>query len=775
VTLTRGALIFLGYTLLAVLITHPLIWHLSTHVPHDVGDPLLSTYILWWNAHHLPLTADWWNAPFCWPATGTLALSDHRLGESLIASPLQWMGLGPLTAYNITLMLMFPLCATAAHWFAYTLTRRHDAALIAGLAYGFNPYRFGHTEHVELLASFGLPVALGALHHYLEDRRVTWIVLFGVALYLQALASSYYFLFFLVMLAMWIAWFVRRPQLYVVRGVAIAGVVIGIALLPIAIGYSRIHEQYHLARSLGDIVILSADVTSWVTGPELSWLWGWTSYLNEPEREVFPGLTIVVLVAIAVINAMRERGHSGGNRWSWILLGVAVVFAAIAASGFVFEAWKFGPVSLRKPFKPFSIAFYAGIGAVVCSSWVREAFRRRSVFAFYVLAAVGLLIFSLGPKPHLFQKQILYESPYAWLMRLTVFRDSVRVPARFAMLVILSLSAAGALGFARMMARRAAAAGSAVAMGLVAIVWAGLLADAWITPLPLEIPPAPWPAAVQTAGVGSFVELPLGDAMPDIAAMYRSMLNGVPTLNGASGYPPPHYGTLIAALDEMDSSFFDSFAVSKPMMVVVSRGAKDWDKRLAWLSADPRATRVFENGDNVWFKVQGRALAREVKACGGSGSGAGATAGAGASVIKIAALRDGKGGVDPAFASDGNDDTYWTTGESQQVGDALTIDLGQTARPCGVELMLGSRPPLYPRKLNIATSEDGVTWRDGGSERFAGEAVRSSLERPRKAVISVPLPDAPARFIRLRIEETQPKVGWLVSEITVNASAAAAR
>jgi hypothetical protein len=753
VTLTRGALIFFGYTLLALIVTHPLIWHLSTHVPHDVGDPLLSTYILWWNAHHVPLTAEWWNAPFCWPATGTLALSDHRLGESLIASPLQWMGLGPLTAYNITLILMFPLCATAAHWFAYTLTRRHDAAVIAGLAYGFNPYRFGHTEHVELLASFGLPVALGALHHYLEDRRVRWIVLFGVALYLQALASSYYFLFFLVMLAMWIAWFVRRPQLYVVRDVAIAGVAIGIGLLPIAIGYSRIHEQYHLARSLGDIVILSADLTSWVTGPALSAVWGWTSYLNEPERQVFPGLTILVLVAVSVIAAMRERGHSGGNRWSWILLGVAIVFTVIAASAMVFEAWRFGPLSLRKPFKPFSIAFYAGLAAMLWSSWVRDAFRRRSVLAFYVLAAIGLFVFSLGPKPHLFQKQILYESPYAWLMRLTVFRDSVRVPARFAMLVILSLSAAGALGFARLAARRASS-----AIGIFAIVCVGLLADAWITPIPLELPPAPWPAAVQTAGIGSFIELPIGDAMPDIAAMYRSMLNGVPTLNGASGYPPPHYGTLIAAFDEMDGAVFDAFAVTKPMLVVVSRGAEDWDKRLAWLNAQPGATRVFENNDYVWFKVQGRA--RDVKACG-------------AAAIPVASLRDGKGPVDPRMLNDGDDDTYWMTGDAQQVGDALVVDLGQTARPCSVELTLGTRAPLYPRKLSVATSEDGQTWRDGEIERFAGEAVRSSLERPRKAVLTVPMPDAPARYIRLRIEEAQPKVGWLVSELAVKGATSA--
>ena len=37
--------------LLAVAITYPLIWHLTSVVPHDLGDPLLSASILWWNAH----------------------------------------------------------------------------------------------------------------------------------------------------------------------------------------------------------------------------------------------------------------------------------------------------------------------------------------------------------------------------------------------------------------------------------------------------------------------------------------------------------------------------------------------------------------------------------------------------------------------------------------------------------------------------------------------------------------------------------------------------
>src|SRR3989442_14839237 len=92
------------YTALTVALTFPLVLHLSTTVPHDLGDPLLSTAILWWNAHVMPLTARWWEGFAFYPAHGFLAYSDHRLGESLLATPLQWLGASPVTSYNLTML-----------------------------------------------------------------------------------------------------------------------------------------------------------------------------------------------------------------------------------------------------------------------------------------------------------------------------------------------------------------------------------------------------------------------------------------------------------------------------------------------------------------------------------------------------------------------------------------------------------------------------------------------------------------------------------------------
>ena len=152
-----------GYGSLALVLTWPLAIHLATVVPHDLGDPLLCTWILWWNAYTMPLTSAWWNAPMFWPMSGALALSEHLLGVSLVASPLQWLGADPVTAYNIVFLLSFPLCAVAAHALAFTLTARHDAAAVAGLAFAFNPYRTSHLPHLQMLWTFWMPLALLAL------------------------------------------------------------------------------------------------------------------------------------------------------------------------------------------------------------------------------------------------------------------------------------------------------------------------------------------------------------------------------------------------------------------------------------------------------------------------------------------------------------------------------------------------------------------------------------------------------------------------------------
>ena len=276
-----------SYAALAVVLTYPLVQNLSTTLPHDLGDPLLSATLLWWNAHTVPLSSTWWNGFLLWPAHGTAAFSDHRLGQGLIATPLQWIGLSPVGAYNIALLATFPLSAIAAQWLAWTITRRHDAAIVCGLAYGFCPYRVAHLQHIELLSGFGMPIALAALHRYRDTDNPRWLAVFGGAIVLQGLLCSYYVLFLFLLVPFWTAWFIGWREPRRVGAIAAVSAAAAAAMLPIAIGYQRIHTWYGLHREYDEITRLSADLTSFVTASPLSAVWGWTSKWARVEGELF--------------------------------------------------------------------------------------------------------------------------------------------------------------------------------------------------------------------------------------------------------------------------------------------------------------------------------------------------------------------------------------------------------------------------------------------------------------------------------------------------------
>jgi len=160
------ALAALAYTVLTIAYSWPLPLHLMHGVAHDPGDPILNAWILWWSTQAVPLTAQWWNAPMFYPAPGTFAFSEHLLGLAPIAAPLIALTHNALFGYNVALLATYVLSGLGAHFLAYTLTRRHDAAFVAGLAYAFAPYRVAQLPHIQVLSAFWAPVCLTTLHQY---------------------------------------------------------------------------------------------------------------------------------------------------------------------------------------------------------------------------------------------------------------------------------------------------------------------------------------------------------------------------------------------------------------------------------------------------------------------------------------------------------------------------------------------------------------------------------------------------------------------------------
>lgn len=747
-----------GYSALAVLLTFPLILSLPSRLPKDLGDPLLVTSILWWNADVLPLTAQWWSGFGFFPATGMMAFSEHFLGASLIASPLQWLGCSPTTAYNLTFLASFPLCAGAAHALAWTLTRRHDAAVVCGLAYGFNPYRVAHIEHLELLLAFGMPAALAALHLYVESRHAKWLVAFAAALTLQVLSASYYALFFTVFLGLWLIWFVRPRAWRDTLSIVAAAGVAALAVLPILVGYSGIHENYNLTRDFTqEILSYSADLSSFVTASPLSAVWGWTAPLNGGERQLFPGLTIVLLSVVAACVRWRSRIERGDgmarvSTWLW---GLSIALVAVAMWARIAGPWQLEwgwlKVSVGTPYKPLSVAVVVAAGAVAFGPTFRAAWRRQSVIAFYLLAAALLFLCSLGPRPTLLGEQVLYEPPYAWLMRLPYFGDTVRVPARFAMLGILALSIAGSLAFHRLSSL------TRHKVALFAVVAVGVLADGWIGTLPLPAVPQsalPIPSGERSAAV---LELPLGDVWRDSAAMYRVTKHRIPSVNGYNGYEPSYYQVLRRALDQRDQTILDELAAFGPLLVSIDNRTESHEPWAKFLQDDPDMRRIHDGGRWTLFRLPFERRSPP-QTCEGA-------------PLDIAAAFDKRGPVDTAVLTDHYPETRWETADAQRAGDVLTLDLGRIQTVCGLVVSMGATAVLYPGTLSVATSVDNLAWQVGFAGNLGGSAFRAALEDPRDARVAVRLREAAARFVRLRIEQTQSGYAWAVADLELRGRA----
>jgi hypothetical protein len=741
------------YISVAVVLTWPLAAVIGSRVPHDLGDPLLSIWALWWNSERIPFTADWWNAPQFYPVQGSAAFSDHRVGSILISHPVLLAGGSPLAAYNLTLLLTFPLSAIAAHWLVFALTRRHDAALISGLAFGFNPYRAAHIEHLELLCSYWMPVALLALHRYVERPAVRWLAFFGAAWTLQALCSSYYLFYFSVFVALWLLWFIRldlaRRHVAALAGTWAAA---GVCLLPVLLRYRQIHESLGLDRPLREVEHFSADMTAVLSASPLLAFWRSSPVFDQPEGQLFPGACVLALV-LAALCVARVRVPAARTGLERIALGLSGFFGVIALTPVLWRPWKLFfagfRVSVTSSRKPLSVAAAWLVVYCLLHPRVRSAYRRRSPFAFYVIAGAVLWVLSWGPSPEFLGRRILYEAPYAWLMRLPGFDSGLRVPARFAMPAILALSVAAGLAFGRLVPAR-----HRMRMPVLALMAAGVVADGWIGDLPFLRPPSNWNAPVHRDAFSAVLELPVvPGAESDAAAVFRGLFHGRPTVNGFSGHYPPHYVPMRLGLDAGDEGVLPALAASGPLLVAIDRRndpAGDW---VRFVSGHSQAVPAGTTGTWSFFLVPVSEEGRAARMRGHP--------------IAIQGVTSNFSTEDARHLLDNDPLTRWFTPGPQRGTEEVAIDLGGPRHVTGVVVSLGPYKADFPRRLAIETSLNGELWTSRWEGPTAGRTVAAVLEDPHHANLAFPFTENGARFVRLRSIHPDPVYHWTVARVAV--------
>jgi hypothetical protein len=485
-------LVALTAALVAVIQFWPLILNLGSVIPLDLGDPLPQAWQIAWDGHALltqPLS--FFQSNQFWPLNDTLAFSDALIGYT----PAGMIGSGPEAAvarYDLLFLFAFALCFFGAYLLARELGAPPWAALVAGAAFAYAPWRLEQGGHLHVISSGGIPIALALLLRGYR-RQSGGLILGGWAVAAWQLSLGFslglplvYLLALLALIAAVIWWRAGRPA--PTRRVVIAtlagGALLAVFGFVLSRPYLRVLDAYpESERSANLISYYSPPLKAFLAAPETSLIWGPVTAPVRAgidavaEKTLFPGLAILLLALVGL-------GWRGYPKTLRIGLGLAALATAILSLGFAAE----------------------GIG-----SWL----------------------------------------PYRWLFEVLPGWQGIRVPGRLQTITSLLLALLAAGGAARIAAALAdrsknelwAGASAALLTLLVLIEGSGL-----VYPHP-RVPAAP----ASLAGLRQpLLQLPA--EAPDNRRYLLWSTDGFPEmLNGRTGFQPRYFAATLSAADGLST------------------------------------------------------------------------------------------------------------------------------------------------------------------------------------------------------------------------------
>lgn len=381
-----GLLVF--SILLAVWVLFPYSVNINRGVP-NVIDPLFYA----WNLSH---NADNWfkgfdallNTNIFYPLSNTIAYSDTLWGQSLFINPIIWITHNPILAENIGVLLSFPLSAMAMFFLSFYLTKNLVASFISGIFFAFSFPRLSQIGHLPMISSQWLPLYILFLLKFLEDgKRKNFILL--CIWYVLSITSSIYF---------------------------------GVFLIPIT------------------VVIIIADFI------KLLYLHSLVKYINRAITVLPVIIPFILILGVALLPYIRLKAENPEIKRSiddvTHLRANLIDYMSVLPTSLNTYAF---PTNTNEHvlFPTFTLLLLALIGIITSSKHTRYTM---SIFA--VISFVSFIL-SLGNEQRFTIGSYVTDPiklPYYYLYAFSPVFQIIRVPARFGIFVILSLSVLAAWG-----------------------------------------------------------------------------------------------------------------------------------------------------------------------------------------------------------------------------------------------------------------------------------------------------------------------------------------
>ena len=195
----RAPVVAILYLAITLATTWPIVNGIARDLPGDLGDPAFVTGVLAWGSDHwmalftgdIRAASTFWDAPIFYPERVATTYSEHLALHSLLTLPVYAVTRNPVLCYNLWFLATFFFSAFGMYLLVRDLTGHAGAAFVAGLAFGFAPYRISTLAHLQVLSTHWMPFVLLGLRRYLQTRNTDPLLWSGAALWAQNLSSGY--------------------------------------------------------------------------------------------------------------------------------------------------------------------------------------------------------------------------------------------------------------------------------------------------------------------------------------------------------------------------------------------------------------------------------------------------------------------------------------------------------------------------------------------------------------------------------------------------------
>ena len=315
-----AALLFFGLT---IVVTWPLAPGLGHDVPSDYGDPLYVAWALAWVTRqmgraltgHLDAVTHFFDANQLYPEPGTLALSDHFVGQALPLAPVYWITGNAVLTLGLAYIVAFTLCGFSMWLLVRELTGSSAAGVLAGTVFAFNEFFLVfELAHLQVLAAHWMPLALYGFRRYFAHGSRAGLALAALSVILLNLSAGYYLLMFPPFAGLYVCWELtargRWRDRATWRDLAIAGVAIALVTAPFLWPYIEAQQRMGFKRTLGDTAAMAATVDGYI----------------DAGRRLFAAYACALLAVIAAVVGRVRRTPTPLPLVPFLALALAAAF-----------------------------------------------------------------------------------------------------------------------------------------------------------------------------------------------------------------------------------------------------------------------------------------------------------------------------------------------------------------------------------------------------------------------------------------------------------------